>query len=224
MKRSAWGLILLVLWLGADGALGADDGVDVRSCENAFTDSGKWRYPDRETFETALRAASRRDAVTSILGETLDAYPYGPFSRDALVETLKAFIRCDDARMAAAPPLDFCMSLSGCVAEGDVRERLRPVEIARVCGIDPEGVAAGADRIEAAFAEALAGPDDGSSPETVRSMMNDPEAIRSNGPEILESLVRRVEVAAAPESLDGTVCLGLMVYPIDLYAATTPAD
>ncbi len=224
MRQLAYGLILLVFWFGADMVRGEDNGVDVRSCETAFTESGEWRYPDREAFEAALGAASRRDAVTAILGETLDGYPYGPFSRDALVETLKAFIRCEDARMAAAPPLDFCMSLSGCVAEGDVRERLRPVEIARVCGIDPEGVAAAADRIEAAFAEALSDPDDGSYPETVRSMMNDPGTIRSNGPEVLGSLVRRVEGAAGPESLDGTVCLALVVYPIDFYAATTPTD
>lgn len=224
MKQLAYGLIILVFWLGADMARSADDGVDVRSCESAFTESGKWRHPDRDAVETALRAASRRDAVTALLGETLDGYPYGPFSRDALVETLKGFIRCEDARMAAAPPLDFCMSLSGCAVEGDVRERLRPMEIARVCGIDPDQVAAGADRIETAFAESLTGPDDGRYPETVRSMMNDPGKIGSNGPEVLGSLVRRVEAVAGPESLDGTVCLALVVYPIDLYAATTPTD
>ncbi len=223
IHRMGCGLILATLCLlAADPAFCREEGVDIRACERAFDDSGRWRYPDRSSLEASLRTAAETDAVSTLLRDQLADHPYGPFSREALTEILKTRLQCDPPELAAAPPLDFCVALDGCRMEGEIQEKFRPREIARICGLDPRQVAAQAAAVETAFAAALAADEPEGPPASVRSMMNDPEGMATERLSNPDGLIRRVEVAADPRGLEGMTCVSLVIYPIDLFAATTP--
>lgn len=192
---------------------------DIRFCESAFEASGEWRHPNRDTLTAALTDASEKKAVTEFFGSQLDAYPAEAMTREAIVDALKGLLRHDGADLTSEKPLDFCVVLENCRIDPADRERFKPVEIGRICGINPNLVQTQIRQIGNAFVKRLT-EDEASEKRiaSVMTMMADPDRIAGGDPDSLKSFVHEVGVDPPTEALDGTVCLSLIVYPVELFA------
>lgn len=218
-------LLVLIMCLLASPGLAQKDAVDTRVCESAFEASGKWRYPDRAAFEAALTEASEKKAVQTLFAEELAAYEASVFPEERIISALRTLIRYAGSDLSVEDPLQFCMALQDCGIDSADRERFRPVEIGRVCNINEGLVRTQVEKIKEAFAEWVEGEKaDGKSLDSILSMAADPERIKSHGTGALKTLVHEIDAAPGRDALSGSACLSLVVYPVEIYAATVAME
>ncbi|MFP4347379.1 MAG: hypothetical protein ACOCWY_02035 [Thermodesulfobacteriota bacterium] len=212
--------LCLVACLSAGLGFAQENPVDTQVCESAFNAAGQWRYPDRAALESALTEASEEKAVQTLFSEELEGYEAAVFPEAKIITALRDLVICDGAYLSVEEPLSFCMRLQGCRIEPADRERFDPVEIGRVCNINPNLVQTQAEKIKEIFARQMVDTDQGPSLTSIGVMMADPGQIRRYEEAALKALVHEVDVAPSGQALSGSACLSLVVYPVELYAAT----
>ena len=218
-------LFCLMMCLPACIGFAQEDPVDTQVCESAFNAAGQWRYPDRAALESALTEASEEKAVQTLFADELDGYEATVFPKAEIITALRDLVFYDDAHLSVQDPLAFCMRLQGCRIEPADRERFGAVEIGRVCNINRNLVQTQAEKIKEVFARQMV--DDtaqGPSLTSIGAMMADPGQIRRYEDDTLKALVHEIDVAPSGQALSGSACLSLVVYPVELYAATVLKD
>ncbi len=213
-------LFCLMVCLPAGLGSAQESPVDTQVCESAFTASGQWRRPDRAALEIALTEATEEKAVQTLFSEELDGYEAAVFPEKEIITALRNLVIYDGAHLSAEDPLTFCMRLRGCRIEPADRERFDAVEIGRVCNINHNLVQTQAEKIKEIFARQMVDTAQGPSLTSIGVMMADPGQIGRYEDAALKALVHEIDVAPSGQALSGSACLSLVVYPVELYAAT----
>ena len=218
-------LLCLMVCLYTGLGFAQEDPVDTQVCESAFNAADEWRYPDRAALESALTEASEEKAVQTLFAEELEGYEATVFPEAEIITALRDLVLYDGADLSVEDPLAFCMRLQGCRIEPADRERFGAVEIGRVCNINRNLVRTQAEKIKEIFARQMVEDSPrGPSLTSIGAMMADPERIMRYEDEVLRALVHEIDVAPSGQALSGSACLSLVVYPVELYAATVLKD
>ena len=206
-------LILLVL----PGLVFAEGG-QIQYCTDAFDEKGMWQYKDKDDLMQGLTDGTEKSAVENFFKNELDRFEYTVFSREQIIDAIRALMQYDGHEVFAEKPLKFCMQLQNIRIDEQEKTRFEPVQIAKICNLNKDLMKRQIKQIKSSFAESLTKEKKLAS---AQSMLNNPDAIKKIEKQDLIQYVHEVKTTPGPDAVSGTMCISLIIYPVELYTVSS---
>jgi len=198
-------------------------GESITYCEDIA--SSGWRYRHGKDALRALTMKAQRKAVEYLFQNELKHFD-SKLDKQEIVNALRNLIEHDDQIDTASKgnPFNACVGINN-VRLKDAQDQLRfqPKQIGEVCHFSEQVREEQSDEIARSFVSAL---QDKNTPKSITSMLNQPDNI---SPQSEKQLSRYIHKQVSQPNLqkkiqEGTKCISLFVYPVELYTASSPIE
>jgi len=202
----------------------AQKGESITYCENIA--SSGWHYKHGDDALLALTMKAQRKAVEYLFENELKHFD-SKLDKQEIVNALRNLIEHDDQIDTGSKgnPFNACVGLNN-VRLKDAQDKLRfqPKQIGEVCHFSQQVREEQSDEIARSFVSSL---QDKNTPKSITSMLNKPDNISPQSEKQLSRYIRKQEIE--PEKMhkriqEGTKCMSLFVYPVELYTASSPIE
>lgn len=197
-------------------------GIDVKYCSELFEESGKWKYSDKQALDKNFTVEAEKIAVNKIFNNELTSFDFTVLTKEKIVNALRTLLKYDGFEIKSSDPMSFCMVLQKCSILKEEASKFKPVEVARICNTNPEFIKTLVAEIKKSFVSSIKGnKSDAGQIDSVLSMMLVPETIKTISDKELAEYLHEKNIAAPPGPVTDMKCVSLIVYPVELYTASS---